>query len=501
MRYLIGLDIGTSQIKAVLFDSSGNEVAVASQQTHILSPFPRHMEQDMEQVWTAAIHCLASLNQMVPGLMEKVQAVGVSGQGEGLWLLDHEGHPVQPAILWNDGRSAETVSSLEPEAVHTIQQVTLTSPIPSSTLVQLKWMHDHHPDVLNQATYCIFCKDWIRYRLTGKIHCEKTDISVTLMDMTSRKMADDIFALLGLQKYLKLFPPMLESTDVSGYITPEVSALTGLLAGIPVAAGALDVTATGLGVHAVQENDLFLILGTTACSGLVVSPQRADPEKGKYLLHPKSDSLIKIMATMSGTPNIDWLIHSIVCNEDYSALDNALMNTNPGSGGVLYFPYISPSGERYPFYHPYAKAGFFGITSTITQEHLIRGVYEGIAFSVKDCLSEETTSGRIHIAGGGSKSDPWCQIIADCTGHAVIRYQGNEFGAKGAAILAGLCAGWHTTMEDMADSFCREDRQFAPDPENLQLYNDLFALYRSIRTKHADLWHAHQTIIETHSLK
>jgi sugar (pentulose or hexulose) kinase len=500
MGYLIGVDVGTSQIKAVLFDSAGNEIATASQQTKTMSPSPRYMEQDMEQVWTAAVHCLSALFQVVPKEVRKVQAVGISGQGEGLWLLDHQGQPVQPAILWNDGRSADTVADLSPQAVHAIRQITMTTPITSSTLMQLKWMHDHQPDILKKAAYCVFCKDWVRFRLTGQINSEYTDTSVTLMDMASRKLAENLFTMLDLHEHLKLFPPLLESTAVSGYITSEVSAMTGLPQGIPVAAGALDVTATGLGVHAVEVNDLFLILGTTACAGLVVSPDRADPAQGKYLLHPKSDQMIKIMATMAGTPNVDWLVNSIVKNEDFSFLEKALENTSAGSGGVLYFPYISPAGERYPFYHPYAKAGFFGLTSAITQNQLIRAVYEGVGFSVKDSLDTESTSGRIHIAGGGSKSNFWCQIIADCTGHEVIRYQGEEFGAKGAAILAGLCAGWFEQLDEMADSFCRVEQTFLPDPQNEKIYNDLYSIYKSVRLAHSDLWYAHQKIVDIHRL-
>ena len=501
MEYLIGLDIGTSQIKAVLFDSFGTEVVTAAHLTRINSPLVKFMEQDMEQVWHAVLYCLRSLSSQAPDAVKAAQAVGISGQGEGLWLLDHNKQPVQSAILWNDGRSAATVADLSQKQIQDIREITLTTPIPSSTLVQLKWMHTHRPEVLEQAAYCIFCKDWIRFRLTGQILCEITDISVTLMDMKKKKLAEDIFSSLGLKEHIRLFPPMYESSSVSGHITEEAAEQTGLPFGIPVAAGALDVTATALGVKAVGENDLFLILGTTACSGLVVSPERSSPESGKYVLHPNPDYMIKIMATMAGTPNIDWLVQSIALTDDFSHLEHALSQTHPGSGGVLYFPYISPSGERYPFYHPHAKAGFFGITSSTSQNHLIRAVYEGVAFSVRDCLEDETTGGRIHIAGGGSRSDSWCQIISDCTHHEVIRFAGSEFGAKGAAILAGVCAGWYNSLDDMASAFCHEEKWFAPNPEAEDIYDDLYSLFHSIRLTYTDHWNAHQKILDVHSLR
>ncbi len=500
MRYLIGLDIGTSNIKAVLFDETGNPVCISSQKTAVSSPHPRYMEQDMDQLWDAVVFCLNDLTHQYPDLCRLVDGIGLSGQGEGLWLLDQDGQPVQPAILWNDGRSAETVASFSTQELDTIRQITYTSPNTSSTLVQLKWTKNNHPDILANARTCFFCKDWIRYKLTGEIFTERTDTSVTLMDMPTQALSEELLTLAGIGECINLFPPMLQSTGSAGSLSADAARITGLPAGIPVAAGALDVTATCLGVGAVTANDLFLILGTTACTGLVKESHLADPDQGRFLLHPDSTYMIKIMATMAGTPNIDWMAEAIAFDVPFDHIEESLHATKPGSGGVIYLPYISPSGERYPFYHPSAKAGFFGITSHIRRDQLIRSVFEGVALSVKDCLQGETTAGRIHIAGGGSKSNAWCQIMADCTGHQIIRYRGDEFGAKGAAILAGVCAGWKPTIQDMARSFCTEDRLFDPDPASVTLYDDLYSMYADLRKSQWELWHHHQSVLEKYHL-
>jgi len=501
MKYFVGLDIGTSQIKAVLFDSSGNEVAVSSHKTEILSPAPKWMEQDMDQIWDVSAYCLRTLIAHAPCSAEDIIGVGLSGQGEGLWLIDEKGQPLQNAILWSDGRSANVISNLSESDRTAIRRLTFTTPVSARTLMQLKWMKEHREDVLKQARYCFFCKDWIRYKLTDQLNMDRTDPSVTMLDMNTQEICDPLLTLLGLDGYRELFPDMINSSDPAGLITRTASEKTGLPPGIPVAAGALDVTATAIGVNAMKENDLFLILGTTACSGLIQEKSCATVESGKYILHPNSENWIKIMATMAGTPNIDWMTLNIACTDNLQHIESVLVSTSSGSGGIIYLPYISPAGERYPFYHPNAMAGFFGITQSTTREELVRAVFEGVAMSVKDCLQGETTSGRIHVAGGGSKNDPWCQIMADCTHHEIVRFRGNEFGAKGAAILGAIGAGWHGSLASLSKSFCHEDKRFTPNPKNSSLYDDLYGTFKSLQNSQSEIWDSHQKVINAHSLR
>ncbi len=487
MDYLIGLDIGTSQVKAVLFDMDGHELAVCSEPTEVAT-WSNCSEQDMMQVWAKSAACLKNLTQHQNIDPSRILAVGLSGQGEGLWLADSNGEPVQPAILWSDGRAADTVSLLPDSTIRRFTEITYGKALPGGTMILLKWMTDHYPERLEAAAACYNCKDWVRYNLTGTSHTEYTDSSVTMLDFAQQEYAEELMTLLGIAEFRRLFPSLVRADEPAGYVTQSASKMTGLKVGTPVSGGGLDVAVTALGIAAVNPGDIFLILGTTACIGIVLDLKDADSTKGRFISHPRSGLAIQIMATMAGTPNIDWVTGNISLSQDFTNIENEIRHVQPGCGGVIYHPYIGVAGERAPFYHPYAKAGFFGISATTTRSELIRAVYEGVAFSVKDCLHDTSAKGHIHIAGGGSRSATWAQIIADVCGREVISHVGSEFGAKGAAILAYRCIHPEIPIEDIASHYCPEHDRWAPDERNHALYAAYFHLYRRIRMVSDDLW-------------
>lgn len=505
MEYLVGLDIGTSNVKAVLFDIDGVELKVCDQPTEVLQFNTNWAEQDMNKVWEQCVGCIKGIMDAGIARPEEILGVGLSGQGEGLWMVDRDGEPIQNASLWCDGRTSELVNDIrenDPALHDEIFKLTGSPLLTPATLMHILWMARERPEVFREGNTIFNCKDWIRFKLTGERNMEITDNSVSMLDMKKNAYVTGILEKLGLQAAVKCLPPLLKSYEPGGTVTAEAARLTGLLEGTPVAAGALDVTATMVGVNAINVGDIYTILGTTCCTGIV--GDLAATELGlnplfNYIRHPKDGLCINITATMAGTPNIDWMLENISDTSDFAQIEEKIKDIPAGSGGILYHPYILPAGERAPFYNPDARAGFFGLSSNSTRYHLVKAVYEGIAFSIKDCLYTAKESGKIYLAGGGSKSKLWAQIIADCTGRDVVLSEGSEFGAKGAAILAGVCVGVYGDIDAGAARACRTRQEFKPEPAHVLVYDALYELYREMRINNTDLWHRREAIVKKFS--
>ena len=443
MNYIIGIDAGTSFVKAVLFDVAGNELMTQSQVNEPMYIGDVEVEQDMNILWEKVALCIKKIMQQGPASKADILGIGVTGQGEGCWLMDRSGNPVQNAILWCDGRAAEEVADVtvdHPELGRMIYETTGTPPLTGTQLMLLKWMHRHRRDVLDKASTMFFCKDWVRYKLTGKINGDLTDAGTSLLDSQKGTVALDMLKKLGLEKYGAYIPEIVTPNTIVGEVQNDVAAELGLREGTPVIAGTIDVVADAVALGAVKENDICVVLGTTCANEIIKRKDQCQFGKPgtRFEKHAVGDLFMNLMPTMNGTPNIDWVINEIGLQQDFSAIDKMIAAVPAGSGGVIYHPYISAAGERAPFYHPYAKASFFGISTHTTRADLIRAVYEGITFSIKDCLQDANKDGKIYVAGGGAKSAVWVQMIADITGMEVVVSDGNEFGAKGAAMIWGL---------------------------------------------------------------
>ncbi len=500
MKYLIGLDVGTSNVKAVLFDIEGNEVLVKSKPTDVIVFNHNWQEQDMNQVYDQCAECIKGIVNSGIAKPEDIIAVGLSGQGEGVWMIDKDGKPVKRASLWSDGRSSGIVDRIlkdDPDLAQLIFSTTGTQPLPPATMMQLMWYNENTPEVFQNGNVVLNCKDWVRYRLTGNVAMEITDASISTLDSKTGDWPVEMFNAAGIGHLLQYLPKtMLKSYDNAGGITEYASMDTGLLVGTPVAAGALDVTATMVGVNAVNEGEIYSILGTTCCTGVVCDMKTTELGKDlRHVRHPKDGLYINLMPTMAGTPNLDWVLENISDTSDFSEIEKHIKDIPAGSGGIVYHPYITPAGERSPFYNPDARAGFFGLSIHSSRWHMVKAVYEGIAYSIKDCLYDTEGKGNIYLAGGGSKSNMWSQIIADVTGRTVVLSEGTEFGAKGAAILAGVCVGIYDDINEAAAKLCRVKSSCTPTPANTAIYDELYKIYRASRIANMDLWHQREAIM------
>ncbi|MFZ5644911.1 MAG: FGGY-family carbohydrate kinase [Bacillota bacterium] len=497
MKYLMGLDIGTSKLKTVLFTLEGEEILIKSLdlQEYVVG---NQSEQDMMQIWEKTYECIKSVIDSGYDPND-ILALGLSAQGEGCWLVDADGNPVQRSMRWNDGRSVVEVEKVlaDSELEHFFHKTTGCQPLTPATILQLKWMKENRPEIIKRSATLFCCKDWIRFKLTGERKIEITDAIASMVDCQTKTFSAELFERLGLQEEMRLLPELIDSCVIAGYITEDASKKTGLKAGMPVSGGMVDIGACVLGTGAVNDGDICSIVGTACINISIHKEEECQWGRGnsRYTLHSKPGLCLDIMAAMSGTLNIDWVMASLYGSFDYDALESDIEDIPAGSNGVMYHPYILPVGERAPFYQPNATASFFGIGIGNTQYDMAHAVFEGIAFSIKDCLETNKKPGMIRIAGGGAKSKLWLQTIANCTGREVIVSKCTELGAKGAAITAGVAVGIFKDLDDAVGKFCSFETTYVPQDYEVKAYNELFKLYKACRVSYNDLWNMRADIL------
>lgn len=493
-RYLLGIDAGTSIIKVALFDRQGHEYAVAARETQVRTPHPAWSEMNMHTVWQQTADAVREVLARAAVSGDAVAAVGLTANMVGLWLLDQDGQPVRDAILWNDGRTQpQTQQRLaeNPAYLSTIFASSGSVMQPGCTLPLLRWLADHEPDNLARTAQVLCCKDWLRYQLTGALHTDPTEASVMPGSTRARNYSDAMFAHLGVAEFRHLFPPVAESAAVVGAVQPEAAALTGLAVGTPVVTGAGDVPASVIGAGAIEPGEACTVLGTTCMNCLVVAEPVFTPVDVGLLFCLPGEGWLRALANIAGTTNLDWFTEQFCPAERAAAADQGTLFASlealaqqsvPGARDVLYLPYLSAVGVIAPFVEPNARAQFSGLSAEHTRADMLRAVYEGMALSIRDCYSAiDAPIDTIWLSGGGSRSAFLSQMIADCTGKRVLIPAGQEFGARGAALLAGVGAGWFADLHDAVTSTRSILRIHEPDPASRDIYDRVYARYCGIR--------------------
>lgn len=506
---LLGLDIGTTNIKCIAYDTQGNQVGYEGADNIVEIEHTGYAEQDMNLLWDNVVRLIKRLLSNNEIEAEKIQAIGLTGQGEGLWLIDKQGNPVSNAVLWSDSRAKDVVKQItsDPELLTKYKNVTGSYPFPGAQIIILKWMAENRPDKLKKADHLLFCKDWVRYKMTGEVAIDYTDASTSVINLQTGQLAEGLLSSLSLEEQAALFPPLKGSTEIAGWVTEELSRQTGLKKGTLVITGMMDIAATALGVGAVAENDCCTILGTTSCNEIVTDGYQSNEESvAGYEIHAASNKYLHVMATMAGTPNLDWFLAEFFEEflakaekkglDPYQEVERRLKQIEAGSGGIIYHPYISLSGERAPFADSNARAQFFGLSNKSSRFHLLRAVYEGVAYSIRDSLDNSPEVNQIFLTGGGAKSRLWAKIIADVTGKTVYIVNDDNPASKGAALMAGLAAGIYQDINDVVAKTSADQREkVLADKKNKELYDELYELYFMIRKTNTKLWKKRADII------
>ena len=505
---ILGLDSGTSVVKAVAFDLEGTQLACASVRNSYYRSEGGAAQQSMTQTWQDAVTAIRKLGERVEHLAARVVAVAVTAQGDGTWLVGADNQPVEDAWIWLDARAAPTVDSLNKHELAAARfQATGTGLNTCQQGAQLAHMDQHFPELLAKSEVALHCKDWLYLNLTGVRATDPSEASFTFGNFRHQRYDEQAIAALGLEHRRYLLPEIIDGTQLTHPLTAQAASLTGLREGTPICLGYVDMamTALGAGVHTGEANTACSIVGSTgvhlrsvAIDGVWLNPAQT----GYVIPLPWPGYVTQVQTNMASTLNLDWLLNlasdllkSFGCEVDHARLvshiDRWLTHARPGS--LLYHPYISIAGERGPFVNAEARASFTGLSYTHQFGDLVRAVIEGIGMAARDCyLAMGSLPGEIRLTGGAVRSQPLRQILSACIGAPVRISQRDEAGAAGAAMMAAVAIGAYPTMESCVKTWVLPllDAPEAPSAALMQRYDALFPLYQHIRDDLPAAWHA-----------
>jgi xylulokinase len=441
MAHFLGVDLGTSALKALVIDEDQAIVSSLSLPLSIARPHPLWCEQDPEDWWTALEQAMAALRRQNPAAFADIAAIGLAGQMHGAVLLDVSGRSLRPAILWNDGRAFEASEHLARCHADLIGSVGV-APMPGFTAPKLMWLAHHQPSVFARIDKVLLPKDFLRWRLTGDTLTDKSDAAGTWwLDQAARRWSMPALKATGVDP--AWLPGLVEGSTVSGMLRPALARQWGLRPTVCVAGGAGDVAAAAIGLGAIADGDAFLSLGTSA--QVFVTTANYRPAAPASLVHAYCHALpqrwFQMGAILNGASCLTWAAHLV--GRDLATWLTEAKPREPLPGDVLFLPYLS--GERTPHNDPHARGVLFGVTPDTDDEALLQAVLEGVAFACADANQALRQAGtrieRAALVGGGAASTRWAHLLADVLGFPLARHRAASAGpALGAARLALVAA-------------------------------------------------------------
>ncbi|MGW5459762.1 FGGY family carbohydrate kinase [Streptomyces sp. NPDC003996] len=453
----VGIDVGTSLVKAAAFDRAGRQLGVEVRPVNLDVRFGA-VEQWMPEVYAAVSGTLKVLTGRVE---EPVELAGLTGQGDGVWLVDAAGRQVRPAISWMDGRAHELVDRwLADGTFEAVFRRTGSAMFPGCPGPLLAWLDRHEPASLDQAAAAVYCKDMVFQRLTGaeRAVTDVSDASMPFLDPRTRSYDDGVVELLGLTHRRRLLPPIGDPI-ATGEAVGE-----GLPPGTRLANGPYDLPACALGAGVTAPGDGLLIVGTCLAS-LVATTELdlAGEPAGLYISTDRPGHWLRAMPAMVGTAALDWVLATTGAR--HQELDALLAEAPPGSFGVRVLPYFAPSGERAPFVEPGLRAELLGVSLETRPAHLVRATCEGIGYAARHCLEAAGLTGTLAVCGGGTRSPAWTRLLADVLGRP-LRVMEGEVGARGAVLAAAERYG--VPLDTAA--WTEPTRVIEPDPDRAAYY-------------------------------
>ena len=476
-KYLIGIDIGTSGTKSVLFDLSGNKIAEASAEYPLYQPKNGWAEQNPDDWWAAAVKTLKSLVASADG---EIVGIGLSGQMHSLVMLDEDGDVIRPAILWCDGRTAQECEDIERMlGREKLIEITANPALCGFTASKILWVKKNEPENFKKCRHILLAKDYVRYKLSGEFATEYSDASgMQLLDVTKRCWSEEVLKALEIDT--GMLAKLCESSEVSAYTSEEASTLTGLKKGTPIAGGAGDNAAAAIGMGVCHDKDAFTTVGTSGVVFVHTSTPKIDKKGRIHTFCAAVPSSWHVMGvTQAAGLSLNWFRKNFASDISYKELDSLCNSLPIGSERLIYLPYLM--GERTPLLDPDARGVFFGLSASHSTPHLARAVMEGVSYSLKDCLEVIDEVGidanSMALCGGGGKSPLWRQMLADIYGRDISIPESDEGAALGVAILAGVAAGIYNTVEDGCEKAVRMKDKTSPRAESTEEYMKYYQIY------------------------
>jgi L-xylulokinase len=490
-KYLLGIDNGSTVSKAALFDLSGKEIGVASCAADTEYPHPGWTERDMEMLWQSTASAIREVLAKSGARPEEIAGIGNTGHGNGVYLLDKQGQPLRNGIQSLDSRAADVVTEWNQHDLHgQVFPYTLQSFWPAQPNALLVWLKKNEPRNYERVGAILMVKDYIKYRLTGEISGDYTDMSAAnLMDVRNKCYSSELMALYDLSEVTDALPPLKHSSEVAGQVTTTAAEETGLAAGTPVVGGLFDVDASAIGSGVINPNQACLVMGSWSINEVITEDPIVDPSLFMTTIFAEPDLFLTIEGSATSATNLEWFVNQFCGDERaeakrrgisvYEVCSEEVANLPPGSTNIIFHPFLFGSNVQ-----PTARAGFYGVAGWHTRAHLLRALFEGVVFGHLSHIEKLRAAGAhinsARLAGGGSRSPVWSQMVADTIQVPIEVPDGNELGARGAALSAGIGAGVYRDYKEAVQEAVSVVRVHEPIPANTPLYLARYAEYQRL---------------------
>ncbi|MGI8574298.1 MAG: FGGY-family carbohydrate kinase [Egibacteraceae bacterium] len=496
MSYLLGIDNGLTNTKAVVFDEDGEPVGTGSVPSQQLHPQPGWVEKDPDQQWQDATEAVkAALDESGIDAGE-IAAIGLTGHGDGLYVLNGDGRPARPAITSLDGRAGEVLERFNREGVgERALPLVGEAPFGVQPAVMLAWVKEHEPEVYAEIGHVLFCKDWLKYRMTGAITTDPTEASAGFTDVHHQDYAPEALEIYGLQELEGAFPPIVGSAEIAGEVTDEAAEATGLAAGTPVVSGLHDCDASALGCGSARPGKLTMIAGTFSINEVISTDPVTDPavlcrnwvEPGQWMNMGNS---------AASAVNLEWYVQQLAPeaveaakqsgDSPFAFVGREVAEALDDESRLVYLPFLYGSPAN-----PEASAALVGLKGWHTRGHVLRALYEGVVFNHRmhvDALRQHFDVDEGRVTGGGARSEVWTQMFADALDLKISIAESDEAGALGAAICAGVGAGIYPSVAEGADRAVKVARTHEPDADRTERLHEGYEHYQQVIEALSPLW-------------
>ena len=501
MKYVLGIDLGTSGTKTVLFDQEGKAMASATVEYPMYQPQNGWAEQDPADWANAAIATIQTVLARSGVAKEDVVSLGISGQMHGLVMLDEDNQVIRPSIIWCDQRTAKECEEITARVGYdTLIRITANPALPGFTLSKLMWVRNHEPENYARCRHVLLPKDYVRFVLTGDYATEVSDASgMQMLDVPNRCWSDELLGMLDIDK--NMLAKVYESCEVTGHISAEAAKKTGLSEKTLVVGGAGDNAAAAVGTGVVEDGKAFTTIGTSGVVFAHTDKLAIDPKGRVHTFCCAVPGAWHVMGvTQAAGLSLKWFRDTFCAAEKEAAaqmgvdpyeLTNKEAAQSPiGANKLLYAPYLM--GERTPHLDSDCRGMFFGLSAMHQRRDLLRAVMEGVSFSLNDCLGILAEMGvapeTMLACGGGGKSPLWRQMLADVMNCPVATTVNTEGPALGVAILASVGAGLYPSVQEACRQMIKVNPAQDPIAENVPKYAKVYAVYQQLYTANKDLF-------------
>jgi len=482
-KHLLGIDISTTGAKALLIDQAGCVISSATTPLTLFTPRPLWSEQDPRDWWQGIVQSIRQALAQAEISGSDVAAIGLTGQMHGLVLLNEQGEVLRPAILWNDQRTGPQCDEMRFRlGKERLIQITGNDALTGFTAPKVLWVQQNEPEIYAQGHHILLPKDYVRFKLTSAYAMDKADGAGTILfDLKARNWSPEVLAALEIPA--EWLPPTYEGPEITGLVSRQAAEETGLAQGTPVVGGGGDQAAQAVGVGAVQPGIVALTLGTSGVVFATTPTALVEPQGRLHAFCHAVPGRWHFMGVMlSAAGSLQWYRDELAPRTKFDDLVAEAKDVPPGSEGLLFLPYLT--GERTPYPDPLARGAWVGLTVRHRRAHMTRAVLEGVAFGIKDSFTLIQQAGlggiqQVRISGGGAKSPIWQQIMADVLGVGLVTVNTTEGAAFGAALLAGVGAGFFEDVPAACQATVRITGSTDPGVST-QAYQDYYPIYQGL---------------------